>query len=206
MKHAGNSNQVLNRVIVPDLIQCKSLRHVPHRLPTRNVLVCAQNDKESDDLVTRWVGRIFGKEAVDDPTPFGLKRMDWSKVKDLEVTMDREAKPMKSDDPMMKLLRPMLAGSSLEEEDLRLCFDANEAGWTPQAFHAAVDGYGPTIVLARTVGGALIGGYNPLGYDGYGSDKSTMGAFLFTWPDGNTKTKPFKLPKVETDQLACIDR
>lgn len=33
-------------------------------------------------------------------------------------------------------------------------------------------------------GGAVFGGYNPLGYDGFGTDKSSMGAFLFTWPDG----------------------
>ncbi len=30
--------------------------------------------------VTRWVGKIFGEAAVNDPTPFGLKRIDWSKV------------------------------------------------------------------------------------------------------------------------------
>lgn len=80
--------------------------------------------------------------------------------------MDREAAPRATDDPVMKLLRPMLAGTQLEEEDLRLAYSAEEDGWTPQAFHAAVDGYGPAVVLARTKGGALIGGYNPLGYDG----------------------------------------
>ena len=32
-------------------------------------------------------------------------------------------------------------------------------------------------------------GYNPLGFDGFGSDKATMGAFLFTWPDGDTKVR-----------------
>ncbi|KAF5826124.1 hypothetical protein DUNSADRAFT_4688, partial [Dunaliella salina] len=40
-----------------------------------------------------------------------------------------------------------------------------------------------------------------------GSDKGSMGAFLFTWPDGNTKgAKPIKLPKVGTEQMAVIDR
>eukprot|EP00955_Chlamydomonas_euryale_P051879 354988-Chlamydomonas_euryale.AAC.21 len=51
----------------------------------------------------------------------------------------------------------------LETEDLRMAYSATEDGWTPGAFHSAVDGYGATIVLARTSGGALIGGYNPLG-------------------------------------------
>lgn len=36
--------------------------------------------EEEQDLVTRWVGKIFGKAAVEDRTPFGLKRMDWDQV------------------------------------------------------------------------------------------------------------------------------
>jgi hypothetical protein len=80
-------------------------------------------------------------------------------------------------------------------------------GWTAEAFHTCVDGYGPAVVWGRTSGGAVIGGYNPLGYDGFGSDKSTMGSFLFTWPDGDIKAgRPFKLPKVSTDQLAVVDK
>lgn len=34
-----------------------------------------------------------------------------------------------------------------------------------------------------------------MGFDGYGP-KSTLGAFLFTWPDGDWTQRPFKLPKV----------
>jgi hypothetical protein len=44
-------------------------------------------------------------------------------------------------------------------------------------------------------GGAVIGGYNPLGFDGYGP-KATLGSFLFTWPDGDWRQRPHKLPKV----------
>jgi len=44
-------------------------------------------------------------------------------------------------------------------------------------------------------GGAVVGGYNPLGFDGYGP-KATLGAFLFTWPDGDWSQRPHKLPKV----------
>jgi hypothetical protein len=40
-------------------------------------------------------------------------------------------------------------------------------GWTAEAFHTCVDGYGPAVVWGRTSGGAVIGGYNPLGYDGW---------------------------------------
>ncbi len=40
-------------------------------------------------------------------------------VKDLEVTMGRDAAPRATDDPLMKILRPLLGGTALEEEDLR---------------------------------------------------------------------------------------
>ena len=53
-------------------------------------------------------------------------------------------------------------------------------------------------------GGAVVGGYNPLGFDGYGP-KATLGSFVFTWPDGDFSKDPFKLPKVSTDQMAIVD-
>jgi hypothetical protein len=36
---------------------------------------------------------------------------------------------------------------------------------------------------------------------GYGNNKSTFGAFLFTWPDGDMSQRPHKLPKV-----CCAER
>lgn len=60
------------------------------------------------------------------------------------------------------------------------------------------------MVVARSQGGAVLGGYNPLGYDGYGN-KATLGAFLFTWPDGDMNKTPHKLPKISTDQMAIVD-
>jgi hypothetical protein len=33
-------------------------------------------------------------------------------------------------------------------------------------FHSRVGGYGACVVLARSQGGALFGGYNPLGFEG----------------------------------------
>eukprot|EP00877_Chromochloris_zofingiensis_P009355 jgi/Chrzof1/4673/Cz14g22100.t1 len=202
---------VTNRVGSSGLLKDKAYTTHPAR-QAHNLRPCRQKQnsvrtraqEEETDLVTRWVGKIFGKAALEDRTPFGLKRMDWSQVKDLEVTMDRTADPVETDDPLMKRIRPLLAGSQLETETLRLAYSATEDGWNPQAFHERVDGYGAAIVLARTQGGALIGGYNPLGYDGYGQ-KATMGSFLFTWADGDLSKAPFKLPKVSTDQLAIVD-
>ena len=70
---------------------------------------------------------------MDDPNPGGLKRMDWSQVRDLEVVQDREASTLPEDEFifMGKQIRPLLAGTSLEKEPLRLAYDANEDGWNP---------------------------------------------------------------------------
>jgi hypothetical protein len=51
------------------------------------------------------------------------------------------------------------------------------------------------VVLARTEGGAVCGGYNPKGWIGLGEDRDAIAAFLFTWPDGNTSRRPIKLQK-----------
>eukprot|EP00879_Flechtneria_rotunda_P005218 GHRR01005501.1.p1 GENE.GHRR01005501.1~~GHRR01005501.1.p1 ORF type:complete len:310 (+),score=72.49 GHRR01005501.1:1280-2209(+) len=164
----------------------------------------AKQNQEEFDIVTRWVGKLFGQAVIEDKEPFGLKRMDWSQVKDLEVTTDRWAEPVATDDPLAARIRPLLAGTQLEKEPLRCAFSATEDGWNPTVFHRKVDGYGAALVVARTQGGAVIGGYNPLGYDGYGP-KATLGAFLFTWPDGDLSKRPFKLPKIATDQMAVVD-
>jgi hypothetical protein len=50
----------------------------------------------------------------------------------------------------------------------RCAYSATEDGWTPADFHGRVGGYGACVVLARTAGGALVGGYNPLGFEGCG--------------------------------------
>lgn len=74
-------------------------------------------------------------------------------------------------------------------------------------FHRGVDTFGAGLVIATTRGGAVIGGYNPRGWIGLGEDRDAVAAFLFTWPDGNTKKKrPIKLPKVGGPSLAVVDR
>ncbi len=60
-----------------------------------------------------------------------------------------------------------------------------------------VDGLGAAVVIAATAGGAVLGGYNPEGWIGLGEDRASNGAFLFTWPAGDTARGPvFKLAKV----------
>jgi hypothetical protein len=41
-------------------------------------------------------------------------------------------------------------GTQLETETLRCAYSATEDGWSAAAFHEGVDGYGATLVVART--------------------------------------------------------
>jgi hypothetical protein len=99
----------------------------PTRHPTR---LFAQDD----DFVTRMVGKIFGEKVINDRKPFGLDRVDWSKIPDQFVTVDRDAAPVATDDAEMKLIRPLLAGTQLESENLR-CEKASRpaAVWAQRA-------------------------------------------------------------------------
>jgi hypothetical protein len=78
----------------------------------------------------------------------------------------------------------------------RLVYDADQAGWSYRAFHEGVDDKGAAIVLARSEGGAVFGGYNPEGWIGLGEDRASNGAFLFTFLNGDTTKPAIKLPKV----------
>lgn len=45
-----------------------------------------------------------------------------------------------------------------------------------------MDGFGAALVVAQTEGGAVVGGYCPLGWISLGEDRASNGAFLFSWP------------------------
>jgi hypothetical protein len=47
-----------------------------------------------------------------------------------------------------------------------LAYSAEEHGWSAEAFHGRVNTYGAALVLGRTAGGAIFGGYNPRGWIG----------------------------------------
>jgi hypothetical protein len=44
---------------------------------------------------------------------------------------------------------------------LGLVYDAEVHGWNNEAFHAQLDGMGAALLVAKTSGGAVVGGYNP---------------------------------------------
>lgn len=47
---------------------------------------------------------------------------------------------------------------SSEFRKLKLVYSASSNGWKPEAFHRGVDKKGPCIVVAKTKGGAVVGG------------------------------------------------
>lgn len=81
------------------------------------------------------------------------------------------AEPLEGDSDEVAIFRPLLAGTQLEKVPLRLAYDSAEHGWSARAFHQCVDGFGATLVVADTEGGAICGGYNPLGWISVGDDR-----------------------------------
>jgi TLD len=163
-------------------------------------------DADSPDLIESLVGKIFGRKALEDRSPGGMKRLDVPEM--FGPVLDRWADPVEGDSPGAALIRPLLAGTQLEFTPLRLAYSADRDGWSAQAFHDKVNTFGAGIVVARTAGGAIIGGYNPRGWIGLGEDRDSIAAFLFTWPTGtkDKSIKPVKLQKVGGASLAVVDK
>jgi len=148
----------------------------------------------------------LARELMEDPAPMGMQRID--KPEMYPATTEAAAAPVAGDTPEAARLRPLLAGTQLEEVPLRLAFDAERDGWSAAAFHAGVDTFGAALVVAETRGGALVGGYNPRGWVGLGEEKTAIAAFLFTWPEGYQEGRALvdiKLPTVGGGALAVTD-
>lgn len=127
----------------------------------------ASSGEEQPDLVERLFGRIFGKQALDERSPGGMKRMsDSALLEQYPATLTEFAAPVNSDDETMAIFRPLLAQTRLQKLPLRLAYSAETHGWSSSAFHEQVNTFGATVILAQTAGGALCGGYNPRGWIG----------------------------------------
>lgn len=119
-----------------------------------------QTDQQDADLdpIERLVGKLFGRKALEDPTPGGLKRLSDEAAKELyPATVDQWADPLPGDSEDVAVLRQLLAQTQLEAAPLRLAFDADRDGWSADAFHAGVDGFGACLVVAET--GAWVTGW-----------------------------------------------
>ncbi|KAI3425718.1 hypothetical protein D9Q98_007694 [Chlorella vulgaris] len=183
-----------------------SSNHRQRRRRQASQIHAQQRDDDAElDIVERFVGKLFGRQALDDPTPGGLKRLSGDAAKELyPAVTDEFAAPLPGDSADVAQLRPLLAQTQLEGVPLRLAFDAERDGWSPQAFHERVDGFGAALVVAETAGGATIGGYNARGWVSLGEDRDSVACFLFTWRDGDLSKRPVKLPKVGGAALAVI--
>jgi hypothetical protein len=163
-------------------------------------------DPDAPDIIESLVAKFFGKKALEDRSPGGMKRLDVPEM--FGPVLDRWADPVEGDTGSAVIIRPLLAGTQLESTNLRLAYSAERDGWSAAAFHERVNTFGAGIVVLRTAGGALIGGYNPRGWIGLGEDsRDSIAAFLFTFPTGTSKQqKPIKLPKVGGASLAVVDK
>ena len=161
------------------------------RITTR--LLADRRGPSGDDLISRLFGAFL-------PTPedIGLTRFNRSsRPENYYATTDEWADRLPEDsDPDIALVRPTLKYTNLETRPLKLVFSANRDGWSAKEFHKRVDKLGPAVVLARTSTGGVIGGYNPTGWVNYGEYRGSIAAFLFTFPEGNTKIRPLKVPKI----------
>ena len=88
----------------------------------------------------------------------------------------------------MKLDSLILAGSTNELKQLSewlpkkkttLLFRASRDGFAPANFHQKCDGKGPTVVIAKSAGGHIFGGYTEAAWDSSGTSKNCRDSFLF---------------------------
>jgi len=170
-------------------------------LSRKSVVFMKQGPADENDLVTK----LFGW-ALPTPDDVGLKRYNRNtRPENYPCVKDIWANNLSSDKDDMLIVRQTLAYTNLESRELKLAYSANRDGWKKTIFHKKVDKLGPAVVLARTESGGLFGGYNPTGWVNYGEYRGSIAAFLFVFPNGDPKNRPFKLAKIGGAGLAQID-
>lgn len=160
----------------------------------------AGGDYYEDDPVEKIFNFFFGAKEAE---PMGLKRFGAERFPEqYPATITEWAEPVESDDKEMAKLRPMMKNTNLEARGLKLVYSANKNGWDNNKFHACVDKKGPSLVVATTVDGLVVGGYNPKGWVSYGEARGSIAAFLYRFNADGTITK---LRKVGGASLAQMD-
>ena len=79
---------------------------------------------------------------------------------------------------LLAMLQESMPGSGTEVS-LNLLFRASRDGYSTQAFHQKCDAQGPTVVVAKSAGGHLFGGYTETSWDSSSEWKDSQEAFLF---------------------------
>ena len=182
---------------------------------SKNKRKCRMQSKDSSggegvDIIEGIVGKLFGKAALEDSSPFGMKRLTQDECPEMwPAVVDEFAQPLEdgkqvyrhsgvaflrftrkiinlhgsnmslilnwfssmysmsiSDNEDVSKLRCLLAKTQLEKTPLRLAFDAEVHGWSASAFHDRVNTFGAGLIVAKSAGGAIFGGYNPRGWIG----------------------------------------
>eukprot|EP00227_Mantoniella_beaufortii_P013043 CAMPEP_0197590036 /NCGR_PEP_ID=MMETSP1326-20131121/10771_1 /TAXON_ID=1155430 /ORGANISM="Genus nov. species nov., Strain RCC2288" /LENGTH=261 /DNA_ID=CAMNT_0043155031 /DNA_START=46 /DNA_END=827 /DNA_ORIENTATION=- len=151
-----------------------------------------KDETEELDFVTRMVMNVFGKDALDDPEPMGLKRMNAEEWPDQwPALVDEYAEPLETDDTEeLVSVRAVLKQTQLENMPLGLAYDADVHGWRSSSFHTQLDGQGAALLVAISADGTVFGGYNPKGWLGYGEWLDAISAFLYVFPKQQV-TGPF---------------
>ena len=160
-------------------------------------------EKDERDVAEKLFGFFFGE--VED-APMGLTRMSVDTQPDQYTaeTSGNFNQPVAGDDADLKAwVRPVLLQTMLASLPMYEVYDSNQDGWTPRAFHDAVDRRGPGVVLATSTDGQKFGGYNSKGWVGLGENRAGLSNFLFAWRrDGGFD----KLPKVGGAGMGVVDK
>jgi len=121
----------------------------------------AEQPYSDDDPVEKMFNFFFGAK---EEAPMGMARFGKDRFPEqYPAVKDQWADAVESDDKDMKIFRPFLKNTNLEERAVKLSYDANRDGWDPITFHQKVDKLGGAIVLCETRLGIVGGGYNPKG-------------------------------------------
>lgn len=161
-------------------------------------------DPKNPDFAERIFAFFFGDSQLKSDTPFGLDRMS-DDVPDFWPASKEMAEPIGGDTGEVRNLRKLLKRTRLETLPLKCVYNTFFDGWDPVKWHTKVDYEGPCLVVAKTRGGAVCGGYAPLGFYSKESDETAISAFLFTWPDGDMSKDPIKLRKQGGPTFATLD-
>jgi len=181
---------------------CASALRAPPRLARRPTALRAEDEKPKD-FVEGIFNFFFGE--VED-APGGFSRMTVETRPDqypAETSGNFNAAVAGDDADLAKWVRPVLLQTQLATMDMYEVYDADQDGWTPRGFHAAVDRRGPAVVLATGADGQRFGGYNSKGWAGIGEYRPGLSNFLFAW-DGDQSF--VKLPKVGGAGMGVVDQ
>ena len=99
-----------------------------------------------------------------------------------------------SSDRLLSMLPPGVYSGAF-----RLLFRASRDGHTPQAFHQRCDNQGPTVVVSKSQGGHLFGGFTEVAWDSSGQWKHSGQSFLFRL-SGPGGIQPSKHPIYQNHQ------